>query len=410
MSATLDYMMVDGRCVHVREYLGVQPDQRPTGTCPAKDCAAPVIFVIGTQVTPHVRHKAGEGCSYEGATIAETVEHINAKCHLYNLLQACSALTLSAQCSARHSRRWQWDVPVWDRVEMEHTIGNVRPDIVLFAGEKRMAVEIVHSHSVSDAKRRKLAEIGIPWIEVDTKLALLWTGNGAIRIAKADLTTMPECPDCIAVEARRKAREQARLREAMELKAEQERQAQARREAWLRECEAREAQAALDRQAIAERQAAELHAKQALAAQDTRCAGGQETQSSKALDAQRSNAHDAQIAYEQKWRRYAERQAQRMREVERAEAQEAKWRSEIEKSTGGAQSDVVVEQSLDWSPMFASMQAYFAARQWSEEQTVERTEAERARFAAERRATKAHWDRVWDEAAAAQAARTSAQG
>jgi hypothetical protein len=319
MSATLDYMMVDGRCVHVREYLGVQPDQRPTGTCPAKDCAAPVIFVIGTQVTPHVRHKTGEGCSYAGATIAETAEHINAKCHLYNLLQACNTLTLSAQCSARHSRRWRWDAPAWDRVEMEYTIGNVRPDIVLFAGDKRMAVEIVHSHTVSEAKRRKLAELGIPWIEVDTKFALAWTGIGAIRIAKADLTTMPECPHCVAVESWRKAAHEAQLRAQQGIQ---------QPPGW--------------------------------------------TEKRKVLYAE---AEAAKIA------RFLAKEHARM-------------------------DDERIKRSRD--PMFAPMQDYFAVRQWSEKQAIIGQQVARERFAEERRATKAHWDRVWAEAAAAQAARTSA--
>lgn len=50
----------------------------------------------------------------------------------------------------------------------------------------------------------------------------------------------------------------------------------------------------------------------------------------------------------------------------------------------------------------ASREGYFAARQWSAQQTAEKAEAERARFAAERRAAKAHWDRVWEEARRAQ--------
>lgn len=348
MSATLDYMMVDGRCVHVREYLGVQPDQRPTGTCPAKDCAAPVIFVIGTQVTPHVRHKTGEGCSYAGATIAETAEHINAKCHIYNLLQACNTLTLSAQCSARHSRRWQWDAPAWDRVEMEYTIGNVRPDIVLFAGDKRMAVEIVHSHTVSEAKRRKLADLGILWIEVDTKLALAWTGKGAIRIAKADITTMPECPECIATETRRKAAEVATIR------AQQERYGSI----WnTRENER------INRESETQR-----------AEQEAERKTPEWTAEWKRLREQAEAAKIAQLTAEENARAEAER-------IKRAR-----------------------------NPMFASMQDYYAARYWSEEQDVINRQTAIKRFAAERRATKAHWDRVWDEAAAAQAARTSAQG
>lgn len=253
-------------CVYT--LVGTKPDERPKGTCPG--CGCGTVWKIGEKLTPHVAHEADAHCGEPGVSVSETAEHMNAKMHLATLLRSVSSVRIVTRCRVGHEHRKEWEVPRWDSVAVEYTIGSTRPDIVLLShGRESAAVEIMHSHAVDAAKSRKLAALGIPWIEVDATFALAWTGQGAIRVRAADATTTPMgCAKCDEIEAEREARRARAAQLAREMQAQQdaaraeiEAHDQARRLHWAnveleaqRRWQADAAQRAAEREARLERE------------------------------------------------------------------------------------------------------------------------------------------------------------
>lgn len=56
----------------------------------------------------------------------------------------------------------------------------IRPDVVGYRGERRFLVEMYFRHRVDDSKRRKIAELKLPTIEVDLSDLDVSTGFDAI--------------------------------------------------------------------------------------------------------------------------------------------------------------------------------------------------------------------------------------
>ena len=227
MSAQLQWAMVDGAPVSVFALLDTKPDDRPKGAGPG--CGRGTVWKIGEgKVTPHVAHEADAACGESGVTASETAEHLNAKLHLRTLLAATRSILISTRCREGPEHRRAWDVPAWDSVEVEYAIGSVRPDIVLTSATgEQVAVEALHSHAVDGRKTRKLAALGIPWIEVRAEFALAWTGRGALRVHAADAVTHPPgCRRCGEIEARAEEEQAARAArmEAQRAKAQQREQ------------------------------------------------------------------------------------------------------------------------------------------------------------------------------------------
>ena len=233
MSARLQWAMVNGEPLSVFALIDAKPDDRPKGACPG--CGRGTVWKIGEgKVTPHVAHEADAACSESGVTASETAEHLNAKLHLKTLLAATRSISISTRCREGHEHRRAWDVPAWDSVEAEYAIGSVRPDIVLTSSTtgEQVAVEVLHSHAVDGRKTRKLAALGIPWIEVRAEFALAWTGQGALRVHAADAATHPPgCRRCADIAARAEEERAARAARmaAQAAKAQQEREAECAR-------------------------------------------------------------------------------------------------------------------------------------------------------------------------------------
>ena len=227
MTAQLQWAMVDGAPMSVFALIDTKIDDRPKGSCPG--CGRGTVWKIGEgKVTPHVAHEADAACGESGVTASETAEHINAKLHLRTLLAATRSILIGTRCREGHEHRRAWDVPAWDSVDVEYAIGSVRPDIVLTSATgEQVAVEVLHSHAVDGRKTRKLAALGIPWIEVRAEFALAWTGQGALRVHAADTTTHPPgCRRCGEIEARAEEERAARAErmEAQRAKAQQREQ------------------------------------------------------------------------------------------------------------------------------------------------------------------------------------------
>jgi len=103
----------------------------------------------------------------------ESALHYNTKQWLASKLRASETLSVVTKCaSSAGNVRCNTDLTSkaaegWDEVRVETFIDPVRPDILLErAGAAILAIEIRATHAVSDAKAARLAELGIPWIEV----------------------------------------------------------------------------------------------------------------------------------------------------------------------------------------------------------------------------------------------------
>lgn len=78
----------------------------------------------------------------------------------------------------------------FDRTVPEETIGDIRPDVVGYRGERRLLVEMYFRHRVDLEKREKLVRLGIPAIEID--LSDLEVGIGFDAVKERVVTAIVE--------------------------------------------------------------------------------------------------------------------------------------------------------------------------------------------------------------------------
>jgi len=124
------------------------------------------------KVIHHAAHKPGHSAGCYLST-PEGALHFNTKMFIAEQLrngkrllvqQRCANQSNSWPCESYLSKLWQSE---WDRVEVEHSLASIRPDIVLLkGGNPAAAIEICVSHEVDALKADKLTQLGIPWIEV----------------------------------------------------------------------------------------------------------------------------------------------------------------------------------------------------------------------------------------------------
>lgn len=69
----------------------------------------------------------------------------------------------------------------FERTVPEETIGDIRPDVVGYRGERRLLIEMYFRHRVDPKKRQKLVGLGIPAIEIDLSDLDVGTGFAAIK-------------------------------------------------------------------------------------------------------------------------------------------------------------------------------------------------------------------------------------
>lgn len=162
-------------------------DELPVGlaclcTCPG--CGAALILRQGGRRRHFAHHNApgAVGCvesAIHAAAKQVLVEH--GGMYVPEVSFGVSATTLAGEelfesdvLSARRFIRF-------DRTRAEVTIGDVRPDVVGYRGERQLLVEMFFRHRVDDIKRDKLKTLDLAAIEID--LADLDPGDGfdAIR-------------------------------------------------------------------------------------------------------------------------------------------------------------------------------------------------------------------------------------
>ncbi len=179
--ATPRWVFVGGELHNVAEYAPPLPIHlRPAATCP--ECGQVVILKLGQERVFHYAHHAplpGQGrCPL---TNPESARHSNGKFNLYVQLRQTRQLALVDVCAGyfcftKAAVTWRRG---WDDVRVEYrTSTDTRPDVVLLKDDKVIgALEVFATHPVSDAKRARLRELGIPWIEVDADTADEWRAD-----------------------------------------------------------------------------------------------------------------------------------------------------------------------------------------------------------------------------------------
>jgi len=165
----LAWALVAGRLAHISEFGDVPRGSRRPAECPL--CRASVIMKLGPKRAHHYSHRPGDDCLLRNP---ETALHFNTKYLLASKLRSADALSVVAKCawSAAHLRclndLWAVAAEGWDEVRVETFVHPLRPDILLVkAGAATLAIEVRATHAVPDTKAAKLADLGIPWVEVD---------------------------------------------------------------------------------------------------------------------------------------------------------------------------------------------------------------------------------------------------
>lgn len=159
------------------------PTDVPSGlacACFCPGCGAALVAKQGKEKRWHFSHlnvRPGESC-------AESAIHAAAKQVLLehgSLMAPEFAVDIAARTvDGRELYEHEVLSPIrrirFDRTLPEVTIGDVRPDVVGYRGERRLLVEMFFRHRVDQVKREKLVRLGLPALEID--LSDLDPGSG----------------------------------------------------------------------------------------------------------------------------------------------------------------------------------------------------------------------------------------
>jgi hypothetical protein len=182
------WVEVDGRVVHVSSYVGLP---RPRARCPV--CGAVAVLHLGNRRAHHYQHK--NGISSCPLSAGETAKHFNAKHHVAEQLRGGASLHVSVRCpgdaddtNCPHTSELLF-AQNWNTVDVESTVGSVRPDVLVNANTGLLAaIEILVTHSVSQGKAAVLAELKVPWVEVAADDALGWKAGEPLPVFRTHLT------------------------------------------------------------------------------------------------------------------------------------------------------------------------------------------------------------------------------
>lgn len=242
-TATLQWVVHDGRNVHVSTFAGIPPGRRPIVTCP--ECGGPLTLRLGSERVHHAAHHPGALCSL---TQPESALHHNAKMYFAQHLQQAQELVIEERCigdartkggyGCRAFQRRPW-LAGWEQVQVERDVNGRRPDVTLLRGSDVVgALEVWVSHRIEPEKKGHYAEWGIPWIEVAASEALIagdhaWRPDQPLPVAAHGPGEPFRCEACARIVAEL-ARAEAEAAEEARRRDEEARLAAERREAARR--------------------------------------------------------------------------------------------------------------------------------------------------------------------------------
>lgn len=206
----LRWALVDGERVEAMRFVDVPPKKRPVGHCPC--CNERIRWQAGNRwrehngPTPHVSHLPKSTCPT--LTSGESAEHFNAKFDLADKLSTMQELKATWFCACACFRKGVV-AQGWASVTVEHRSQQTTrvPDVALLNsdGSILLAVEIVHTHAVDDAKAADYAAADIPWIEVSVSDVVQWqpTSTWALKAHAYGNLRVPSCQFCEQIERER---------------------------------------------------------------------------------------------------------------------------------------------------------------------------------------------------------------
>lgn len=158
----LTYALKDGKITPVSE---VERGLKCGCVCPA--CGEKLVARKGRQVMHHFAHYATQNCEYG----YESSLHLAAK----EILSQVKRMVIPP-VYLRFPNSWKGSFLLcdakeiaFDRVELEKRFDSVVPDVVVYAGEKFLFIEIFVTHCVDKAKLDKLRAANISTIEIDLR-------------------------------------------------------------------------------------------------------------------------------------------------------------------------------------------------------------------------------------------------
>jgi hypothetical protein len=164
--------------------------------CPG--CGDPLVPHLGPVRARHFAHEPGSKCPL---TAPETALHLNAKERLLFLCaEAFSGrgrVQVQARCPA--CRR---PVPLdlaalGDEARGEERLGGRRPDVVVLKGGRpTLALEVLVTHAVDEAKEVALLTLGVPAVEIDAREDWEVLTGAVIEIVADRSLGFAPCPAC----------------------------------------------------------------------------------------------------------------------------------------------------------------------------------------------------------------------
>lgn len=112
--------------------------------------------------TARFAHHNADTCNYA----TETAIHMKAK----EIIDAAKYVILpevNASYNGLHKLIYKEKEIIFDRVELEHRIDNIIPDVVAYKNGRPLLIEIKITHGIDDEKFEKIKALGISTIEID---------------------------------------------------------------------------------------------------------------------------------------------------------------------------------------------------------------------------------------------------
>lgn len=155
----LPYALRDTKLVHISE-----AERGLACDCICPSCQSPLIARKGNVRQHHFAHYSSVNCEYG----LETALHLAAKEQLARSRQI-TLPSVRVTFSTSHPVVELSPVRTFeiDRVELEHRLDAIIPDVVLFMRDKLLLLEIVVTHPVDGEKLSKIRRLGLSTVEVD---------------------------------------------------------------------------------------------------------------------------------------------------------------------------------------------------------------------------------------------------
>jgi len=171
----IPYGIKDGKYVHITE---VERGLACGAVC--IDCTLALEAHLGKKNLPYFKHK---NKSSKCSTSLESIMHKIAK----EIINQKKVITLPPVINGSKQIHPALKINI-DKVELEHKLECIIPDILCQVLDKELLIEIKVTNPINTAKRKKIEELGIATIEISLKKELIY--KNPIEIADQIINTV----------------------------------------------------------------------------------------------------------------------------------------------------------------------------------------------------------------------------